>query len=66
MFTFFILQTQANIEDCARLHEEAERWEQFITEDENRQAEAECTHKFWCDCPTKVSVSYHYLTRFRN
>ena len=54
------------MEDCARLHEEAKQWEQFITEDENRQAEAECTHKFWYDCPTKVSVSNHYLARFHN
>lgn len=53
----FILLAQANVEDCARLHEVAEQLEQFITDDENRQAEAERTHKFWCDCPTKVSVS---------
>jgi len=49
---------QNNTLDCARLHEEAERWEQLITQDENRQAQAECTQKFWQECPAKISVSY--------
>lgn len=44
--------------DHARLKEEAERWEQLITEDENKQAKAERTQMFWRDCPSKVSVSY--------
>lgn len=40
------------------MEEEAKRWEQLITEDENRQAEAERTFKFWVECPAKVAVSY--------
>lgn len=53
----FVLQN--NAEDCARLNEEAERWEQFITQDEIKQAQAESTQKFWRECPAKISVSYH-------
>lgn len=57
-FFIFNLLSQENIVDCARLEEEAERWEQCITQDENKQAQAERTLKFWSDCPAKVSVSY--------
>ena len=47
------------------------RWEQFITQDENKQAQAECTQTFWDDCPAKISVScqsrvaYSYNYRFQ-
>lgn len=57
-FFIFNLLSQENIVDCARLEEEAKRWEQCITQDENKQAQAERTLKFWSDCPAKVSVSY--------
>lgn len=43
--------------DCARLQEEAEQWEQFITRDENIQAQAAATQTFWQECPAKISVS---------
>lgn len=45
------------VQDCARLHEEVQRWEQIITQDENRQTQAEVTQKFWQECPAKISVS---------
>ena len=53
-FFFFL---QKNLVDCARLQEEAEQWEQFITRDENIQAQAAATQKFWQECPAKISVS---------
>lgn len=43
--------------DGARLQEEAEQWEQFITRDENIQAQAAATQTFWQECPAKISVS---------
>ena len=54
LFFFFL---QKNTVDCARLQEEAEQWEQFITRDENIQAQAAATQKFWQECPAKISVS---------
>lgn len=54
-YLFFFLQK--NSVDCARLQEEAEQWEQFITRDENIQAQAAATQKFWQECPAKISVS---------
>lgn len=54
-YLFFFLQK--NSVDCARLQEEAEQWEQFITRDENIQAQAAATQKFWQECPPKISVS---------
>ena len=54
-YLFFFLQK--NSVDCARLREEAEQWEQFITRDENIQAQAAATQKFWQECPAKISVS---------
>lgn len=53
-YLFFL---QKNTVDCARLQEEAEQWEQFITRDENVQAEAAATQKLWQECPAKISVS---------
>ncbi|XP_068688097.1 alsin-like isoform X2 [Montipora foliosa] len=50
--------TENSAEDCARLHEEARRWEQFITLDENRQTQAEVTQKFWQDCPAKILEAF--------
>ena len=54
---------QNSAEDCARLHEEARRWEQFITLDENRQTQAEVTQKFWQDCPAKILVSCGHFNK---
>lgn len=54
-YLFFFLQK--NSVDCARLQEEAEQWELFITRDENIQAQAAATQKFWQECPAKISVS---------
>lgn len=50
------LQNDA-VQDCARLHEEVQRWEQIITQDENRFTQAEGTQNFWQECPSKISVS---------
>ena len=56
-YRFFFFFLQKNTVDCARLQEEAEQWEQFITRDENIQAQAAATQKFWQECPAKISVS---------
>ena len=56
-YLFFFFFLQKNTVDCARLQEEAEQWEQFITRDENIQAQAAATQKFWQECPAKISVS---------
>lgn len=52
------MTAEKNTVDCARLQEEAERWEQFITRDENKQAQAQCTQKFWQECPAKISETF--------
>ena len=56
-YLFFFFFLQKNTVDCARLQEEAEQWEQFITRDENTQSQAAATQKFWQECPAKISVS---------